>query len=108
MGCNCNDKPYYVGTDLKFLVEITADGFDMNEDNYTIELRCGRVSKTVLKSDIVNAGEENENHYLVIDTREFGSGMLTAIVHADVPDDDLPGGLRHEVTVLELCRIQGI
>lgn len=110
MGCNknthcCNRQPCYVGTDLKLLVEITAEGFDMDKDNYTIELRCGRVTKTVPKSEIVVHEEEDDGHYLIVDTREFGAGMLTAVVRAAVPDDDCPDGVRHEVAVVELCRI---
>jgi hypothetical protein len=77
----------------------------MNEDDYTIELRCGRVTKTVPKSEVVYSGEDNSDHFLIVDTREFGAGMLTAVVRASVPDADCPGGIRHEVAVVDLCRI---
>ena len=94
---------YYVGTDLKFLVNITASGFSMDDDEYTIVLRCN--GKEV-QGDVVE-GENNE-HYLLVDTSQFGSGLLKMIVYADVPDEDFPDGTRREVASFDLCDLKRV
>ena len=47
------------GADLKFLVEITAEGFDITRDDYRIVLKRGNKEIEVAKSAIV----ENEGEY---------------------------------------------
>ena len=86
----------FVGTELKFLIEITAEGFDMETDPFEIVLTCGGKSKTVPQDDIVY--DENEGkHYLLVDTTDFCSGTLVATVIAQVPDEDFESGYRREV-----------
>lgn len=94
---------YYVGTDLKFLVNVEASGFTFGEDECTIVLRCN--GKEV-PGDVVE-GEDNQ-HYLIIDTSQFGSGLLKMIVYADVPDEDFPDGTRREVAALDLCDLKRV
>lgn len=93
-----NDNVYYIGSVLKFLFEITGSGFDQDESDYTVELRCGGVSKTVDGDDIAVSGG---SHYLVVNTSEFAPGVLTATVRAEVSDSDL-STTRTEVAVVEL------
>jgi hypothetical protein len=97
---------YYVGTDLKFLISIEAQGFSMDLDDYKIVLRCKNVQKTVTKNDIVV--DDQNNHYLCVDSTQFGPGMLQMVVYAYVPDEDFPDNDRAEVAVLNLCEIKKV
>lgn len=93
---------YYIGTDLKFKIDIQAVGFDMDVNDYSIVLKCGNQRVAVSKSNVVTDGGD---HYLLIDTTQFASGVLTLIVTANVTDSDFPGGVRREVDVKKLCII---
>ena len=73
------EQAYYVGTDLKFKIDITAEGFNQSEDEYEIKVVCGNQS---------------------------GTGLIKLIVTAKVPDEDFDVGYRREVTVHELCYIR--
>ena len=101
------EQAYYVGTDLKFKIELEADGFDQLDDEYEIKVVCGNKSQTITKEDIVTDGE---NFYMLIDTTQFGGGLVKVIVTAKVPDDDFTddpwNGVRREVGVEELCYIK--
>ena len=100
---NTKDAPgFYIGNDLKFNIDISADGFDMDDDNYEILLRCGSKKVVVSKEDIV---EDDNNHYLLVDTSTFPSGLLQMIVTAFVPDSDFDSGTRREVGKIDLCYI---
>lgn len=87
---------------MKFKVEITATGFSMLEDDFNITLKRGGTSKTYQKADLI-FGEDG--FFLCFDTRDFGSGVLTAIITAYVPDDDFDDGLRTEVYKFDIMTI---
>lgn len=97
------EQAYYVGTDLKFKIDITAEGFNQSEDEYEIKVVCGNQSQTITQDDIV---EDESGHYILIDTTQFGTGLIKLIVTAKVPDEDFDVGYRREVTVHELCYIR--
>ena len=99
---------YYVGTDLKFAINITAEGYDMVEDDYEILLVCGLTKVQVAKNDIVDGEDEegNPTHFLLIDSTQFPSGTLRLVVYAKVPDDDFDSGVRREVNALDICVIK--
>ena len=42
----------FLGTQPKYLIDIKADGFDMDRDNFEVELKRGEVSKTFTKEDL--------------------------------------------------------
>ena len=98
------EERYYIGTDLKFAITITADGFDMASDDYACELLCGFKKVTVKKDDIVT-GVDGES-YLLVDTTQFPSGTLRWVVTASVPDGDYAKGYRNEVDATDLCIIK--
>lgn len=95
---------YYIGTDLKFLINIEAQGFSMEDDDYTIMLKCRNQRVTLTKEDIITDGQDN--HYLCVDSSQFGPGLLQMVVSAEVPDGDFPDGYRTEVAVVDLCEIK--
>lgn len=94
---------YYIGTDLKFLFNIECSGFSMDEDEYEITLVCGKQRMVVPPSQIVVDGE---NHYLCLDSKMLGQGLVKLVVKAHVPDDDFPDGKRTEVDVIDLCLLR--
>ena len=57
---------YYIGTDLKFKINISAEGFNMATDNFSIKLRTGNSLITVPPENIVPDGEDG--YYLLINT----------------------------------------
>ena len=102
---------FYIGTDLKFKIEIKAAGFDMENDNFSIQLRNGDKTIDVPDDNIVS--DSDGNYYLLVSTSELKSGPLTMIVTAEVPDDDFPENSeeflpskRREVEKINLCTIK--
>lgn len=96
----------FFGSEVKFIVEVNSPGFDMVRDDFEIDLKRGSTTKHFAKSDLIVEtttdtinGEEVEttNFYLCFDTRDFGKGIMTAIITAHVPDTDFPDGIRDEV-----------
>lgn len=96
-----------VGTELKYKVEVTASGFSMDENDFTVEVRRGSRSKVYGKNDMIIREVESEGeggqtvteteYYITIDTAFFGSGKYDFITRAYVPDDDFDDGLRTEI-----------
>lgn len=96
---------YYVGTDLKFLLEIEAPGFSQDEDDYEIRLESDDAQVVIPKSEIVD-GEDG--HYLCVDSTRLGTGLVKMIVTAKVSDSDFKKGYRREVLVRDLCYIKTV
>lgn len=96
----------YIGTELKFAIAIEAEGFSMEDDNFTVELRCGLKSITLDKGDCIE--DASGNWYITFDSRELGSGIVRAIITAYVPDDDFDDGFRTEVAKIDLIHINNL
>ena len=96
----------YVGTDLKFAIDIKCEGFDMKEDNFRVELVNGDKKMTIEKKDIVYDDEE-DTWYLCFSTKELGAGNYVMVVYAEVPDIDF-GGTRTEVQKCKFCRVENL
>lgn len=96
-------EPMYVGADLKFLVELTAPGFDMDDDDFTIELKGRSASKTFSKEDLVTDGEGN--WYCCFNSTAFGAGVIQVVITAYVPDDDFEDGYRTEINKYNLINV---
>lgn len=102
----------YSGTEAKYLIEITADGFSMVDDDFTVEIVRGPNHQFFAKADLVDETYEEEDaehntvvkhrYYVCFDTTNLGIGNLFAIVTAFVPDDAFGDGLRTEVIKVEL------
>lgn len=92
----------FLGTEVKFLVTIEADGFDMERDDFNITLKRGGSSLFFEKADLVH--DEN-SFYLCFDTKDLGSGVVTATITAYVPDNDFDDGLRTEVYKFDLMTV---
>ena len=83
------------GAGLKYAVSMTCDGFDMNEDDWTITVTRGNQSKVFTPENSIQ--DPNLQWYICLDTDEFASGELYITFDACVPDGDFPGGIRHEI-----------
>ena len=88
-----NDRPS-VGTKLKFKVEMTASGFSMDSDLWTVTVSRGPVSHVYAKTDCVKG---LDGWFVGVDTTEFGAGTYYATLTGYVPDTDFQGGVRPEV-----------
>lgn len=98
----------YQSSDLKFLITINSEGFDMDRDDYTIILKRGNKEIAFDKSDIVVDGS---NHYLCIENtklKELGTGDVYIVVYAEVPDSDFEDSMRLEVDKKLLCHIERV
>lgn len=94
------------GTGLKYAVSMTCEGFDMNEDDWTITVSRGSKSLKFTKSNAVQ--DENEQWYICFDSSYFGAGLMNIVFDASVPDEDFEGGIRHEVQKYELINVQKV
>lgn len=112
-------QEYYIGTDLKFRIDIAATGFAMDTDDFVIDLYSGKSHTTLTKDDLIyvsdldaESSEDGEGldagWYLTVNTDDYAPGMLWMSVRAHVPDDDFSAGYRREVAVAPLCEIRRV
>jgi hypothetical protein len=106
------NESVYIGTDLKIKVELTCEGFSMDENDFDLTLRWngGEVtySKTESSTDehIVEA-QDGSGWYLVIETEKLNMrGLVTLIATLYVPDTDFPDGIRSEVVKQDLFSVK--
>lgn len=96
-------------SDLKFLITINSEGFDIDRDDYTIVLKRGSNHEVVIdKSAIV---VDDGNHYLCVQKEQLadlGTGDVYIVVYAEVPDSDFEDNMRSEVDKKLLCHIERV
>lgn len=93
----------YKGTELKFKLELKALGFSMDDDEFYLELYNSRSYREVIhKSDMEHG---NDGWFFTFGTENFGTGVITMKVVADVPDGAFDDNLRTEVFKMELCKV---
>ena len=93
---------YYIGTDLKFLLQAECEGYSMS-DGFEIELLSGGKMYKCTQDDVCQ--DEEGNWYLMIDSSMFGAGDLKMIFKAKVPDMDFSDNERTEIAVVDLCKL---
>ena len=107
----------FIGTELKYLLEISASGFDMDRDDFEITLKRGSKSLNLKKSDLVvedytvvedNISITKHHYYVCFDSAYFGSGIIAAIITAYVPDEDFDDGFRTEVDKFDLVNVKNV
>ena len=96
-------QSYYIGTDLKFNVNITASGFNQDTDPYTITVYCGNRKIVFTQDDVVVDGA---NHYILVNTDLLKTGTMKFVVTAEVNDDDFDH--RREVDVQTVGVIKSV
>lgn len=93
----------YVGTDLKYALSVSAEGFSMIDDEFEVLLTCGKNQLLLHKEDLVV--DKNDNYYVCFSSLDLGPGIVTATVTAHVPDDDFEDGFRDEVQKFTLVKL---
>lgn len=93
----------YIGSDLKFIVEPQADGFDKTTDEFEVTITRGSVARTFTKSELVM--DEENNYYVCFSTEEFGAGQYYITITTHTPDDDFDDGFRTDVQQYPLIKI---
>ena len=94
----------FLGTEKKYHLEIVSEGFDMETDDFEVELKRGPNVITLKKNDLVK--DVNGDFYVTFDTAELGPGGVTMTVTAYVPDEDFPDGLRTEIDKFKFLKIK--
>lgn len=100
-----NNNGVFIGTELKFKINISAPGFNMDTDDWSITIVQKKTKVEYKKEDCV-AGEDG--WFVCFDTRDFGTGSYYAIVTAYVPDSDFEDGLRTEVKKFHLLNVESV
>lgn len=95
----------YIGTDLKFIIDVRASGFDKTVDEFEVIVSRGSGKEQKFTKDEL-AQDDEGNYYLCFSTEDFGTGLYMLTVIAHVPDDDFEDGFREEVTQMELVNIK--
>lgn len=94
----------FLGTEIKFAVEVTCEGFDMETDDFTCLIMKGHnVVKEYPKSALI---VEGDSYILCIDTNDIGTGNFDLAVNAQVPDGHFPDSYRTEIERVSLMTIK--
>jgi len=97
---------YYIGTDLKFQITLTAEGFNQDENDYEITFICGSYQKTYSSANDDFVKGADGCHYLLIPTDNLSPGMMKMVITAYIPDPDFMEGVRKEVESITLGPIK--
>lgn len=97
-------RPIYVGTELKYTLNIETEGFSMDTDDFKIIVRSSHGTIEIPKSQMILT--DNDEYLFTVDTSELGAGDYYVSVVAYVPDTDFDDGLRTEVTKQLLCVVK--
>lgn len=93
-----------VGTEVKFAVSLEAQGFSMDDNDFTLYIMKGRnIVKEYQKAEMV---VENDTYLLCVDTNEIGIGTFDLAVNAQVPDAHFPDGYRTEIERVPLMNVR--
>ncbi|MBO4499204.1 MAG: hypothetical protein J5732_02995 [Bacteroidaceae bacterium] len=107
----------YKGTEVKFGIDLTAPGFNMDTDDFEISIVSGHTTIKGIKgnpdaaskirifsesSDSSSSGESGTNWYAIAETDTLDTGHLKVIAKAHIPDANAADGVRTEVAVAEL------
>lgn len=90
----------YVGTEFKYALTITSEGFMMGRDDWTATVICGKKKVVCQPDDGAFYSSSEDKWYITFNSAELGAGAYYLVVEIDVPDDDFPDHLRHEVIKL--------
>lgn len=93
-----------LNTEVKFAVNAQAQGFSMDDDDFTLYIMKGRnIVKEIPKENLVHDGDD---YLLCVDTAETGVGTFDLAVRMDVPDGHFPDGMRTEWERVQLMIVK--
>ena len=93
------DGDVFYGSTPKFKLTIDA-GIPMSSYDFDITLVCKNRSITITKQEMPRDSEDN--YYVCFDTKDLGIGPVKAVVNAYINDSSFPGGVRKEVSVIDM------
>lgn len=120
------------GTKVKFAINIEAQGFSMDTDDFDIEVISTRESvkgyknpergastDLVIYNDITTASSTGEDSasseadgedivskwYAILDTSKLSVGQLRVVAAAHIPDINADGGIRTELATARLGKL---
>ena len=112
---------YYQGTEIKFKIELTAEGFTMDTDPFDITVASQRSSVTGSKTIAVTGASsdsdkkqgsaelsivrESDGWYGIVETDALSKGELRVIATAHITDTSAYDGVRNEVAVAALGQL---
>ena len=97
----------YLGTELKLAVQIECEGFDMDSNEWTAQIFCGKNKSEPIGRD-TGAVKVGGQWCVLIDTKSLGAGLYWLVTAYDVPDSDFPDGYRHVVKKQALFNVEGV
>lgn len=97
-------RKVFKGTEMKFILSIESVGFNMVDDEFSVELSTMRKKIVIPKSDMIL--DEQDRFIFTFDTAELGTGDVTMKTIAYVPDEDFKDGFRTEVDQIKICKIE--
>lgn len=99
----------FIGTDVKVAFTPSATGFDIDNDEWSVEIKYGSnetAYKTFTREDmIVEQNPKGENVYSVILDTSNMVGLVFAVVRVRIPDRNCDDGIRKEVAKFELFKV---
>ena len=96
----------YIGSDLKYIVEPTADGFDKDRDDWEVTISRGAIERTFSKSELaMETVDSKHNYYVCFSTEDFGVGQYYITVTTHTPDEDFDDGFREDVQQYPLIKV---
>lgn len=94
----------FIGTEMKYAVNITAAGFSIADDDFEIDVARGSTKLHFDKADL--PFDDKGQYYLCFDTAELGTGDVSVVITAHVPDSDFADGIRDEVVSFILLNVE--
>lgn len=93
---------WYSGSDMKFLVNITAQDFSMDDNDWGITVYID--NKPIKRYDKSDCVRDDEGEWYVCISREDIKkyGVLSLVADAAIPDTDFADGVRHDVGKLKI------
>lgn len=85
----------YEGTDLKILVELTASGFNMDDDDWRIGIKCrNKIVKVITKEEAIR---KEDGWFVTVRAADLKPGSIEIVGYAEIPDEDFDDDIRNEV-----------
>ena len=119
---------FYKGDEIKFAINLEAPGFDMNNDDFDIEVKSGNTSvkgyknppsgtttpalvifKETSEPQEGEEGEEGEatsQWYAIVDTATLATGTMRVIATAYIVDANANDGVRKNIAVQSLGQLK--
>ena len=94
-----------IGNDIKMEFALTACGFSMQDDDFTVRAYVSR--KKVVEKDKrdLPVNENNGKYIFAFNSEDVGVGICIFEAVAYVPDDDFDDGFRTEIVRQNICRV---